>query len=46
MEVWQEIEELKQKIKYHNEKYYDLDSPEISDFEYDKMLKRLDVSQC
>jgi len=41
MEVWQEIEELKQKIKYHSERYYDLDSPEISDFEYDKLLNRL-----
>ena len=35
------IEELSQKIEYHSRKYYVDDSPEISDFEYDKMFYRL-----
>jgi DNA ligase (NAD+) len=41
MENWQEIEALREKIKYHNHRYYDLDDPEITDFEYDRFLSRL-----
>jgi DNA ligase (NAD+) len=33
--------ELKERIKYHNYKYYVQDSPEISDFEYDRLLNEL-----
>jgi len=36
-----ELAELRKKIKYHNKKYYDDDAPEISDFEYDKLMSRL-----
>lgn len=35
------IEELSRKIEYHSRKYYVEDSPEISDFEYDKMFHSL-----
>lgn len=35
------IEELESKIRHHNRKYYDEDSPEISDVEYDKLKKEL-----
>jgi DNA ligase (NAD+) len=35
------IEELREKIKYHNHRYYVLDSPEISDAEYDELMKEL-----
>lgn len=42
MEVWEEIKELKEKIEIHNKLYYELDSPQISDFEYDAMLRRLE----
>lgn len=35
------IKELKEKINYHSYKYYVLDEPEISDYEYDMMLKEL-----
>lgn len=33
--------ELREKIEYHNYRYYVLDSPEISDSEWDKMLRDL-----
>lgn len=36
-----EIEELTEKINYHNHLYYQLNKTEISDFEFDKMLERL-----
>ncbi|MFZ3130854.1 MAG: NAD-dependent DNA ligase LigA [Desulfosporosinus sp.] len=35
------IEELKSKIAYHNERYYNQDNSEISDFEYDMLLQEL-----
>ncbi len=41
MEVWQEIAQLREKINYHNTRYYDLDTPEITDFEYDALMRRL-----
>lgn len=34
-------EELKNTINYHNYKYYVEDSPEISDFEFDALMKEL-----
>ena len=37
----QEIEELKQKIEYHNHRYYVLDDPEIPDADYDRLFQRL-----
>lgn len=36
------IKELSDSLKYHNRKYYIEDSPEISDFEYDAMLRELE----
>ncbi|MFH1243282.1 MAG: NAD-dependent DNA ligase LigA [Pseudomonadota bacterium] len=36
-----EIEELREKIRYHNHRYYALDDPEISDAEYDRLFQRL-----
>ncbi len=36
------IDELTRQINYHNYKYYVEDSPEISDFEFDRMLKELE----
>ena len=39
--IIKEIQELREKIEYHNERYYSLDDPEISDFEYDNMFIRL-----
>lgn len=40
-DVKREIEKLVKEINYHNYRYYVLDSPVISDEEYDMMLKRL-----
>jgi DNA ligase (NAD+) len=37
----QTIEELRKTINYHNYRYYVLDSPEISDAEYDELMKQL-----
>ena len=34
----QRIEELRKTINYHNYRYYVLDSPEISDAEYDELV--------
>jgi DNA ligase (NAD+) len=35
------IEELREKIRYHNHRYYALDDPEISDAEYDRIFQWL-----
>ncbi len=35
------IKDLTETLKYHSHMYYDLDSPEISDFEYDRLLHEL-----
>jgi DNA ligase (NAD+) len=37
------IEELRREIEEHNRKYYVLNQPEISDFEYDILLNELDT---
>ncbi len=37
----QRIEELRELINHHNYRYYVLDSPEISDAEYDELMKEL-----
>jgi DNA ligase (NAD+) len=36
-----EIEALREQIRYHNARYYELDEPEISDAEYDELVRRL-----
>ena len=41
MEPKQKIEDLIKQIESHNYKYYVLNSPEISDFEFDKLLREL-----
>ncbi len=37
----EKIEGLRERIRYHNHRYYVLDDPEISDAEYDRLFKRL-----
>lgn len=41
-EIQKRIDELTEKLNYHNFKYYVEDSPEISDFEFDEMLVELE----
>ena len=40
-EVRVEIEQLREKLNYHNHKYYIENSPEISDIEFDTLMHRL-----
>jgi DNA ligase (NAD+) len=39
--IEKEIAELRDSIRYHEHRYYVLDDPEISDFEFDKLMQRL-----
>ncbi|MBQ9460303.1 MAG: NAD-dependent DNA ligase LigA [Clostridia bacterium] len=41
-EIKARAEELRQQINYHNMRYYNEDSPEISDYEYDMLLRELE----
>jgi len=41
-EVEQRIEDLRGLVNYHNHRYYVLDSPEISDAEYDQLMRELE----
>ena len=36
------IQELTEELEYHNNLYYNQDSPEISDYEYDMLLRELE----
>ena len=38
----QQIEALREQIEYHNKKYYTEDAPEISDYAYDMLYRRLE----
>jgi len=39
--IKKKIEELREKIRYHNNQYYVLNNPVISDSEYDQLMKEL-----
>ena len=41
VEAKKEIEKLKKEINYHNYRYYVLDKPVITDYEYDRLYKKL-----
>ncbi len=41
MDVKEEIKSLTEKLNYYSSKYYEDDSPEISDYEYDMLLRKL-----
>ncbi len=41
MNIHEKIQQLREEINQHNYNYYILDSPKISDFDFDKMLKEL-----
>lgn len=40
-EAKKQIDELRKKIEYYANKYYDEDAPEITDYEYDMMMNKL-----
>lgn len=40
-EARKEVADLRKKIKYYSDLYYNQDAPEISDYEYDMMMNRL-----
>ncbi|MBQ3452432.1 MAG: NAD-dependent DNA ligase LigA, partial [Selenomonadaceae bacterium] len=40
-QVRAELIQLRKEIRRHNKKYYELDAPEITDYEYDKLMSRL-----
>mgnify|MGYP002258299321 FL=1 len=41
MSAEERIAELKKTLEYHIDGYYNQDSPEISDYEYDMMMQEL-----
>jgi DNA ligase (NAD+) len=41
MDIKQEIEDLRKQLKYHNDRYYNQDDPELSDYDYDQLSLRL-----
>lgn len=41
MKIEQRMNKLIDLINYHNDKYYNQDTPEISDYEYDNLMKEL-----
>ena len=46
MDPREEIAELTRELERHNHLYYVLDAPEIPDFEYDRMLRRLETLEA
>mgnify|MGYP001358111983 FL=1 len=40
-DIKKQIDELKKKILYHNDLYYNQDNPEIEDAQYDKLMRQL-----
>ncbi len=40
-EVEKQIQQLREQLHYHNYRYYVLDDPEISDQEYDRLMRQL-----
>ena len=40
-QIQEQIEGLRRQLSYHNHKYYVENSPEISDFDFDKMMRTL-----
>ena len=41
LQISAELIQLRKEIKRHNRKYYEQDAPELTDYEYDKLMQRL-----
>lgn len=39
--IEKKINDLRSKLKYYSDKYYNDDDPEIEDYEYDMMMREL-----
>ncbi|MBP3464572.1 MAG: NAD-dependent DNA ligase LigA [Angelakisella sp.] len=39
--IWQEMQQLQKEVEHHMHLYYDLDAPELEDFEYDRLIHHL-----
>jgi DNA ligase (NAD+) len=44
-DAWKRIVDLRNIIEYHNKRYYQQDNPEISDAEYDRLMRELQDSE-
>ena len=40
--IKKKVEKLREEIEYHNTLYYILDQPEISDAQYDRLMRELE----
>src|SRR5437667_4581744 len=40
------VEELREQINHHSYRYHVLDDPEVSDFDYDQMVKQLEAIEA
>ena len=41
MDIKEEVKTLREQIEYHSNRYYNMDAPEITDYEYDMLMQRL-----
>ena len=41
MNIEERVSQLRKALAYHSRRYYEMDAPEISDYEYDKMFEEL-----
>lgn len=40
-DIQKKIEDLRKILRYHSDRYYNDDAPEIEDYEYDMMMREL-----
>lgn len=46
MQLEQQLETLREQLRYHNHRYYVLDDPQIPDVEYDRLFRELQVLEA
>lgn len=46
MDAMERIRALRAQLEYHAKRYYELDDPEITDFEYDMLLRELETLEA
>ncbi len=45
-EIHQQAQRLRDQVAHHNRRYHELDDPEISDFEYDQLVRELQALEA